>query len=278
MARKRYNRNNSTANGFLTLIFNIVKELPWWLNFVLGGVLYFLLHYLAIKFPIATGIGGNNIGIAIVASFGQYALPAILFVSGVVSLINQSRGEELLRNTHSSKTTEVVAKMSWQDFEFLMGQWFKKQGYDVKQAGGAQPDGGVDLELKKNGELYLVQCKHYRAWKVPVETVRDLYGVMTSRGASGGFVVTSGRFTNPAREFASGRTINLIDGEKLADILQQTNVNESETTQAVKNHDPKCPKCTGKMEHRTARHGKHAGNLFWGCSRYPVCKGTMPIS
>lgn len=35
-----------------------------------------------------------------------------------------------------------------------------------------------------------------------------------------------------------------------------------------------CPKCGASMVRRTARQGKHAGNQFWGCSKFPVCKGT----
>lgn len=35
-----------------------------------------------------------------------------------------------------------------------------------------------------------------------------------------------------------------------------------------------CPNCGASMVRRTARKGKHAGRQFWGCSRFPTCKGT----
>ncbi|CRM75094.1 topoisomerase DNA-binding C4 zinc finger domain-containing protein [Pseudomonas salomonii] len=35
-----------------------------------------------------------------------------------------------------------------------------------------------------------------------------------------------------------------------------------------------CPSCGASMVPRTARKGKHAGRQFWGCSKFPVCKGT----
>ena len=50
-----------------------------------------------------------------------------------------------------------------------------------------------------------------RAFKVGVDVVRELYGVMAARGATGGFVVTSGRFTEEANRFASGRNVTLVD-------------------------------------------------------------------
>lgn len=35
-----------------------------------------------------------------------------------------------------------------------------------------------------------------------------------------------------------------------------------------------CPSCGSRMVRRTARRGSRRGNQFWGCSRYPSCKGT----
>ena len=40
---------------------------------------------------------------------------------------------------------------------------------------------------------------------------------------------------------------------------------------------PSCPSCTSRMIRRTARRGRRSGSQFWGCSRYPACKGTRPI-
>ena len=36
----------------------------------------------------------------------------------------------------------------------------------------------------------------------------------------------------------------------------------------------RCPHCGSRMVLRTARRGAGAGNQFWGCSRYPQCRGT----
>lgn len=36
----------------------------------------------------------------------------------------------------------------------------------------------------------------------------------------------------------------------------------------------KCPICGGGMSVRTSRVGKNAGGKFWGCKRFPRCKGT----
>ena len=36
-----------------------------------------------------------------------------------------------------------------------------------------------------------------------------------------------------------------------------------------------CPVCNSVMALRTARKGRNPGNQFWGCSRYPACRGTV---
>lgn len=38
-----------------------------------------------------------------------------------------------------------------------------------------------------------------------------------------------------------------------------------------------CPRCGSSMVRRTAKRGRNAGGQFWGCSRYPRCKGTRSI-
>ena len=35
-----------------------------------------------------------------------------------------------------------------------------------------------------------------------------------------------------------------------------------------------CPTCNALMVLRIARRGLNAGAKFWGCSTYPMCKGT----
>ena len=41
---------------------------------------------------------------------------------------------------------------------------------------------------------------------------------------------------------------------------------------------PACPLCGKGMRQRSARKGPHAGQTFCGCSDYPECKGTRPLS
>ncbi len=39
--------------------------------------------------------------------------------------------------------------------------------------------------------------------------------------------------------------------------------------------EPTCPQCGAGMIRRQAKSGANAGNYFWGCSRYPRCRGIV---
>lgn len=38
---------------------------------------------------------------------------------------------------------------------------------------------------------------------------------------------------------------------------------------------PACPKCASEMILRTAKSGANQGEQFWGCSKYPSCRGIL---
>lgn len=40
---------------------------------------------------------------------------------------------------------------------------------------------------------------------------------------------------------------------------------------------PVCPDCGSLMVLRTAHKGAHEGEQFWGCSKYPTCKGVCTV-
>lgn len=138
--------------------------------------------------------------------------------------------------------------------------------------------------LQKGSDRYLVQCKHWRALRVGVEPVRELYGVMAARRVAGGFLVTSGDFTEEARRFAQGREVQLINGKKLmAGIRTQAGVvrvePELEPPAPQATSVPACPLCNAPMVLRQARTGSMAGHRFWGCETFAQtrCRGTREL-
>ena len=286
---------------------DFVSVMPWWAGVALALASYVVLHGLVqpSTVPVANprDLGGMVTRSVLLglANVGQYALPVLLLGGASMSAINRRKRSGLVRDIARSNAADALDGMSWQEFELLVGEAFRLQGYAVSETGGAGADGGVDLVLRKGNDKFLVQCKQWKAFKVPVQPVRELYGVMTARGAAGGFVVTSGRFTEDAVSFAGGGKLTLIDGPKLLDLIRQAQASlegkgpattpkrvpaVSASVVPMRKPDatrsgasavdpaPPCPVCSRSMLLKTAKRGPNAGGTFWGCTDYPACKGT----
>jgi len=300
MARRR------KTSPFEDLI-DLLARLPWWAGAVLAILSYFVLHSLAK--PVAmTGLRPGEIGAAVVgqmwrslAYWGQFIIPAACLFAAVMSAVGRHQRKGLVSQVAQSNSHDALEGMSWQQFEMLVGEAFRLQGYTVQETGGSGPDGGIDLVLRKDREKFLVQCKQWKAFKVSVQVVRELFGLMAAHGAAGGFVVTSGRFTDEAIAFASGRNITLVDGPKLFGLIQQAKASlkpariepgfaqqpamtaqtaavarpvAAATAMPTTEAPPACPACSREMVLRTAKRGANAGGSFWGCTGYPGCRGT----
>lgn len=286
--------------GLLEDLMDLSSKLPWWAGVALAIVSYFLLHSFATGSAPAIGspgdMGKQVAGqlMRVLATISQYLLPLALLVGAAISAFSQRKRRTLLEQTARREPASVINGLSWQEFELLIGEAFRQRGYRVEETGSTGGDGGIDLVLTKGRERLFVQCKHWRAMKVSVTTVRELYGVMAAQGAAGGFIVTSGQFTKDAKAFASGRNIELIDGAKLAPMLRHARINTASTSPAASavnalnpapsslpsrsvSATPECPVCGSEMAKRIAKRGSLAGQAFWGCTRYPGCRGTRQL-
>ena len=112
-----------------------------------------------------------------------------------------------------------LCRLSWKQFEDLVGEAYRRQGYAVKEILGGGTDDGVDLILTRNGETTLVQCKRWRGLPVPVGIARQLYGVLVDRRVAAAKLVTTSQFTPDAVGFANGKPIELVDAEALLELL-----------------------------------------------------------
>ena len=279
-------------------LIDLVAMLPWWAGVALAVIAYFLLHRVAAQQVVAS-VQPGQLGTMLAqtiwrpfATVGQYLVPLICLAGAGVSAWRRRERAALVQNVVQNNSADALNGMSWQQFEQLVGEAFRLKGYTVAETGSGGADGGVDLMLSKGSEKFLVQCKQWRSFKVSVTVVRELYGVMTARGAAGGFVVTSGRFTAEATEFATGRNVTLIDGPKLHGMIQQAQAarhsarasppSPSDSAQPAaasrSSSPPACPACSKPMIKRTARRGANAGDEFWGCTGFPACRGTAKAS
>ena len=249
-------------------ILDDLALLPWWANIILATVVYLSFKYwvpsIAFQNPFFKGVA-----IAL-PTFAPIVAGILCFVAAISAFHAWRKGELLEKQTGIG----TLRTISWRKFEELVGETYRRKGYAVVETGGGGADGGVDLILRKDGEKLLVQCKHWKKDKVGVKVVRELYGVVTAESASGGIVISSGTFTQEAKEFARGKRIELLDGSVLLDLIAK--VQKTPTLTVRKLDDSICPICGSKMLLRTAKKGPRAGERFWGCSDFPKCRSTMP--
>lgn len=256
--------------------------LPWWVGVTLALIFYVWLHHVATQPPQIAPTDLKQLGEhatkqiwVTLAMFLQYILPTACLFGAAASAYARYQRNRLHQQVATSPSRNALERMTWREFEKLVGEVFRRKGFVVEERGGNGPDGGVDLVLRLGKDVYLVQCKQWKAARVGVATVRELYGVMAAEHAVGGFVVASGPFTEEAKRFAEGRSIELVGADTLLAMIEKTASSPSST--AGVGSVPDCPSCGSRMVKRTAKRGGKVGEVFWGCLHYPSCRGVRSI-
>jgi hypothetical protein len=98
-------------------------------------------------------------------------------------------------------------------FEQATAEVLRKHQFTAMVTRGSG-DGGIDIEVTRNGLRGVVQCKAHINCVGP-SVVRDLYGVIHHCGASFGIVVSRGGFTRGAADFAHDKPIFFLDTDDL---------------------------------------------------------------
>lgn len=194
----------------------LVASMPWWIGIVLG-----LLGYLALRHGIGWYFADS--GNPHLSGFGKVASTDVMaplawmllagcWIGALVAFVGRAQRRKLLDN---QTDVDSLRQISWRQFEQLAGEAFRRQGYAVEETGLGGADGGIDLILRKNDQLTLVQCKQWQNWQVGVKVVREMYGLQVHHGAAAVKIVACGEYTGEARRFAQGKAIELINGAEL---------------------------------------------------------------
>ena len=129
---------------------------------------------------------------------------------------------------------ERLHNLSPDAFEHFVLFLLRSQGMELKRIGGTGDEGidgiGTAPLSAVLSTTVAVQAKRYQPSKtVGRETVALFQSDAVAAGAEHGVLVTTGRFSEPARQAAVGRnpTIDLIDGEKLTDLCLEAEIGVS---------------------------------------------------
>jgi len=209
----------------------------------------------------------------------------ILLIVCWIAALSSFLGARHRRRLLDTRTTlESLAAGGWRQFELLVGEAFRRQGYSVEETGLGGADGGIDLILREDGHRTLVQCKQWKRQQVGVSVVREMYGLLAHHQAHAVKIVCIGSYTKDAARFAQGKPIELIGGKRLLEMIQavqsggeaEASLN-SRTEQALiraiepTSQSPTCQQCGSAAVQRINR---RTGEAFLGCSHFPRCRGT----
>jgi len=159
-------------------------------------------------------------------------LAAFVIIGWLLMQLMQSHRRNLVEWTSDLRLLEA------QEFEWLVGEVFRRDGWKVRETGQKDAsDGNIDLELSRDGKRSIVQCKRWQSWPVGVHEVREFAGTLLREGLPGhaGVFVTLSDFTTDARTDAKKTGIQLIDKRDLYSRIER-----------VRRTEP-CPVCASPM-------------------------------
>ena len=166
-------------------LIDITAHFPWWVGVALAVAFYVGLHQVAIM-EVAMPADGKGMGHFVgkqmyktFAMYLQYILPALFMIGAAVSAFKRLSRRALHGEVAAAGVKSALERMSWKQFEQLVGEHFRRRGFAVQENDTGGADGGVDLALTRGADRYLVQCKQWRARQVlpnrlGITRVRDI--------------------------------------------------------------------------------------------------------
>lgn len=145
-------------------------------------------------------------------------------LAGVVILVWLAVRIQARDRRHLVEWTTDLRLLDAAEFEWLVGEVFRRDGWKVEETGRQDgPDGNVDLRLTKDGKTSIVQCKRWVSYLIGVDPVRAFAGTLMREGLPGssGIFVTLSDFTEQARTEAKGIGLTLLDKHDLYARVEQ---------------------------------------------------------
>lgn len=103
-------------------------------------------------------------------------------------------------------------------FRDLIGEMFRREGYEVNAGEGPDAD-VIDLEVRKHDERWLVNCQLRSVGTVDLAALVEMARVIRQNNAEGAFIISDGEFGHDCRAFARTNGMVLIDRELLLNMV-----------------------------------------------------------
>ena len=173
-------------------LFAILARQPWWVSALIAA--------------------GSFMGLRLLIPEGMALFAAMPFAGiAIYALFQQLRRPGAKR---VAKTLERARGLTGEGFVSALEEGFRREGYAVTRM-----NGGVDLELRREGLTTLVACKRWKAMRAGIEPLREFDAATREHGAVGRMYVAVGELTENARAFAAEKNIRMVQEEELARLL-----------------------------------------------------------
>ncbi len=172
-------------------LFAVLLRSPWWVSFVLVGVVALLAGAL---------LPDEYAGVGMLGGFPFFVIGCMAFW----------RQRHLPSAAQVDQVLQSLTSMSWRDFSAVLETAFVRQGYTVTPLQGA-----ADLQLEKKGVFTVVSAKRWKAANMGVEPLRELVAQREALEARNSVCISLGQVSDKARLYAAENRVTLIVGTDL---------------------------------------------------------------
>jgi hypothetical protein len=166
-------------------------------------------------------------------------------------------------------TAEFIGKLEWKRFEELVEAYYSKTGVVATRSKGG-PATAAQVKIAWKGEprpFALVRCISHPHDLIEVKPLQELYTLLAAEDIRRGYVVTTGKFSVAARDYAEEKHLTLLPGEIFLEKLNALpGPARTEIMNAASAGDcstPSCPTCEAKMARSSDT------PPVWRCATHP---------
>jgi len=119
-----------------------------------------------------------------------------------------------------------VRDLSWEGYHSLIADIFRRRGHDVFAGEGPDSD-VIDMEIAPSKGRVIVNCQLRGMKQINVAPLEEMVLVAERNGATAVMLITDGDFSPEAHSFAEGRSLILVDGEALVELVLELTLGDA---------------------------------------------------
>ncbi|MFE4523720.1 restriction endonuclease [Cytobacillus firmus] len=216
MGRRRYRRKRSKVQSNIEWIILGAVVLYAFYKKALQAIQIFIIN---VKHDIQmlSALDWLYIAVIITSLLGL----VMIFLNNRIARQRHFHQEQAKLRVLRDSEYQKLMSMSSFEFEKFVADLFIAKGFEAELT-PRTGDGGKDIVLRKNNDIYIVECKRYNEKnKVSRPAIQKFHSALLDMGAKEGFFVTTSFFTQPASTYSLNKPIKLVDLPRLIELIEE---------------------------------------------------------